>query len=136
MSNVKRYKVKHEWNDEMEVIVEADLDTLTSEKANLINEFWGDSGPRKAQQKGDVQQAVIRLFGAGALSTILAEGGAFFGPLSPAGEVWSKQLRAEEGWGGADPEDEANPYGWCGLRIIKASVGAPSFDDVNLTEVA
>lgn len=78
MSNIKRYKVGHNWNDGMEVELEVDHDILTPERAAMINNFWSNNDGRESEAGGAVP-AVIRLFGACAINAMLAEGGADFG---------------------------------------------------------
>ncbi|GGE50367.1 MAG TPA: DUF2528 domain-containing protein [Pseudomonas sp.] len=132
--NIKRYKVSETFG-EFEVRLEVDHSILTPARAKEINEFWGSPEDRIAAEKGDEVKAVIRLAGSRAAAMIISDGwgGASFGSGRPeAGEIWSKQFRAQEGWGG----EEDTPFGWCGIRIIAADVEMPGFDDFELKEVA
>ncbi len=131
--HIKRYKVSETFG-EFEVRLEVDHSILTPERAKEINEFWGSSEERIAAEKGDEVKAVIRLFGSRAAGMILCDGGggASFGTgNTEAGEIWSKQFRAQEGWGG---EEDTN-FGWCGIRIVGANVEMPGFDEFDLKEV-
>ncbi|MEH6564597.1 MAG: DUF2528 family protein [Halopseudomonas sp.] len=133
-SCIKRYKVSETFG-EFEVRLEVDHNILTPARAKEINEFWGSPEDRIAAEKGDEVKAVIRLAGSRAAAMILCDGwgGASFGTGKPeAGEIWSKQFRAQEGWGG----EEDTPFGWCGIRIIGADVEMPGFDEFELREVA
>lgn len=139
MSQIERYKVEHTWNDSCEVTLEVDRSILTHERAKLINDFWGDAARRARIAKSEVF-AVIQLFGQRMINMMLAEGGADFGPSAGVtGAIWSKQLRAEEGWGGENDPAFSTPneilYGWCGIRVISADVETPSFDDLSLKAI-
>lgn len=141
MSNVKRYKIEHNWNEGMEVVLEVDHDILTPERAAEINNFWSNHDGREAEAQG-VVPAVIRLFGGCAINAMLAEGGAEFGEHQPESQrVWSEDLRSEEGWGGEfdpahPPTDGRKPYGWCGIRVISACVETADFYSLELKEVS
>jgi len=135
--NIKRYTVKEDWKG-YSVTLEVDLDVLTEDRATLINEFWTSSEDRLAECDGNVQHAAIRLFGQAMICIMLEQGQAYFGPDSAGvGRYWSKDVWALEGWGGSGPEgEENNVYGWCGIRCIGADVSVPSFDELELVEVA
>lgn len=135
--NIKRFKVKNTWKD-YEVTLEVDLNRLTAEKANLINDFWSSAKDRVDLEHGDVVKAVVRMFGQVMINMMLAEGGSSFSGkprdhFDDAGPIWSEDLHNEEGWGGTVKGDG---YGWCGIRVIGADVDALGFDDVELEEVA
>jgi hypothetical protein len=139
--NIKRYTVKEDWKD-YSVTLEVDLDVLTEDRATLINEFWSSSEDRLAECDGNVQHATIRLFGQAMICIMLEQGGAMFGPATPAswsdfaGSAWSRDVWMSEGWGGYGPQGEENAdYGWCGIRCIGADVSVPSFDELELAEV-
>lgn len=132
--DIKRYRVIDDWHDH-EVYLEVDHSILTPERAQEINEFWGGDDDRLDSENGDHVRAVIRLAGSRFVQMALSEGGTSFSTAktcAEASQIWSRQFRAEEGWGGEDD----TPYGWCGIRIITASVEVPGFDDFELEEVA
>jgi hypothetical protein len=136
-SNIKRYRVKHTWND-YEVTLEVDLDRLTPERASLLNGFWSDHKNRVSEENGNVVRSVIRLFGSTMINMMLREGGSSFSAnpkhwFDDAGPIWSKDLHDEEGWGGTE---EGDNFGWCGIRVIAADVESTGFDDVELEELA
>ncbi len=135
--NIKRYTVKEDWKD-YSVTLEVDLDVLSEARATEINDFWSSSEIRLRDSGGNVQHAAIRLFGHSMICIMLEQGGAMFGPAKPeAGPYWSKDVWDSEGWGGLGPQGEENKaYGWCGIRCIGADVSVPSFDDLELVEVA
>ena len=139
MSNVKRYKISHNWNDGMEVELEVDHDILTPERAAMINDFWSNNDGRESEAGGAVP-AVIRLFGACAINAMLAEGGAEFGRNDTERQrVWSEDLRQEEGWGGEydtdTPPAEPPLFGWCGIRVLSATVETAEFSSLELKEL-
>lgn len=136
---IKRYKVKEVWKD-YEVTLEVNHERLTPEVASMLNNFWSDSKTRLATENDDPVRVAIRLFGQTMINIMLSEGGSTFsvhtgkgGLFDNPGPIWSKDLHDEEGWGGSI---EGDPYGWCGIRVIAADVESPSFDDVELAEVA
>lgn len=137
-SGIKRYKVKNTWK-EYSVTLEVNHEILVEERATMINTFWSGHARRLSNEQGDVVKSVIRYFGSTMIRTMLAEGGADFGvnykcPVTGGhpGRYWSEDLQKEEGWGG---NDNATPYGWCGIRVIAADVEAPTFDDVELEAI-
>lgn len=130
--SIKKYKVSHTWNEGCEISLEVDLDILTRERAKEINEFWSNHEERVDAEKNCFIGAVIRLFGVHAMNLMLSQGGCSFGENNEAGPVWSKEARAEEGWG---EEDKDSIYGWCGIRIIGADVETVSYDEVELKEI-
>lgn len=138
MSNIKRYKVCHSWNDGMEVELEVNHDILTPERAAMINKFWSNHDEREAEAGGEVP-AVIRLFGGCAINAMLAEGGIeIHAHEEERQRVWSEDLRNEEGWGGEhDGTAPATPslFGWCGIRVLSASVEAADFYSLELKEL-
>lgn len=133
MNLIKRFIVRHNWNTEMEVSLEADFSILTYERANEINSFWGGDEDRVHAQNNHLQETVVRLFGQRLINEMLAEGGARFNiNNAEAGAIWSKQLRSREGWG----EEEGSPlYGWCGIRVVAADVQTACYEDLVLKEV-
>lgn len=138
MSSLKRFTVKQPFAD-YEVTLEANLDTLTIEKANMINNFWSDPEGRLDDEDGDVKRTVIRLFGRNAIHAMLAAGGATFNEKNknafsgqPIGHLWTTDLQEEEGWGGT----ESDGFGWCGIRIVAADVPGVDYESLELEEVA
>ena len=132
--NIKRYKVSQIFGD-YEVWLEVDHSILTPARAKEINEFWSGAKDRIEDEDGDETRAVLRLAGSTAVRVILTDwlGGAFFTVEdTDAGRIWSEKFRALEGWG----EEDETPFGWCGIRIIRAEAELPSFDDFELKEVA
>jgi hypothetical protein len=134
-SGIKRYIVRDFWKD-YSVTLEVNHEILVNERATMINEFWSNHADRLSAEQGDVVKSVVRYFGFTMMRIMLAEGGADFGinykcPVTGGhpGRYWSEDLHNEEGWGG---DNHANPYGWCGIRVIAADVDAPTFDDVEL----
>lgn len=136
-SNIKRYTVEESWKD-YSVTLEVDHSILTPERATMINDFWSNNSWRKSEEEGDVVRAVIRFAGSNLIYMMLRQGGTDFnektrGPIfdvSP-GPIWTQDLHEEEGWGGSE---QGNPFGWCGIRCVAASVDVPGFDDVELKE--
>lgn len=138
-TSIKRYKVKETWKD-YEVTLEVDHAVLTIERATLIIKFWSDDECRLREENGDVVKTAIRLFGQRMINELLSEGGATFcieykscPGDAHRGEIWSKDLQDEEGWGGSI---DGNSFGWCGIRLIAADVEAVEFDTVELVEVS
>lgn len=136
MSNLKRYKVTHDWHDHT-VTLEVDTEKLTAEKATLINEFWGDDDHRLDSEDDDPVRAVIRLFGQSIIAEALRNGGADFSESSKGifggnpGTQYSEEQQDEEGWGGKDETG----FGWCGIRVIAADVQGVGYDDVTLKPI-
>lgn len=135
MTTIKRYIVEDD--REFSVSLEADLDILTEELATEINTFWSEDRYRLGAEDGDVQKAVIRLFGKTAINIMLEEGGAEFSANNDAaGRYWSEKVRREEGWGGEVGDKAARgKFGQCGIRIAAAEVYCASFDSVELREI-
>lgn len=135
-ANIKRFIVKDGWKD-YEVTLEVNLDILTAERATLINKFWTEHAERLAEHDGDVVKTVIQLFGQNAICTFLQDGGASFSIFPDrVCNGQSRELRSQEGWGAEGPPDEDNgEFGWCGIRVIRADVDLPSFDEMELKEL-
>jgi hypothetical protein len=134
-ANIKRYTVEESWKD-YSVTLEVDHSILTIERATMINEFWSNHKSRARDEDGDVVRAVIRFAGSCLINMMLRQGGTDFtektrGPFfdDNPGPIWTEDLHNEEGWGGSE---EGNPFGWCGIRCVAASVDSPGFDDVEL----
>ncbi|WP_027670056.1 DUF2528 family protein [Rheinheimera baltica] len=124
MSNIKTYKVKDDWKD-YEVTLEVDHEILTPELAREINQFWCFSDDRIDQENGSHVRVVIRLAGLYFINAMLSHDGVHFGKSNTeAGAAWSRDLTQEEGW----PEKP-------GIRVIAASVEAPDYDSLELTEL-
>lgn len=130
LKNMKVFKVS-DFADENDVTLEVDETKLTVVRATEINNFRGDSRHRIMAQAGVVEEAVIRMFGADMIGLMLADNGASFGRSNPVGDLFSKELHEQEGWGGVD----GTPHGWCGIRVVGANVNVPGFDEVFLVEV-
>lgn len=133
-TTIKRYTVKDTWKD-YQVSLEVNHSVLTAERAALINEFWTSHEDRTDHLNGDVVKAVIQLFGQNAICLYLNENGARFDD----NDKWlinkcSKDLRAEEGWGG-ESDDAKDLFGWCGIRIVGADVAMPEYEELVLLEV-
>lgn len=141
--NIKRYELKDD-GKYYHVTLQVDLDVLTVAKATKINSNWAGSEDRLTKSGGNVQSAVIRLFGEAVISWMQSEGGVYFGPATTVcshwsdlcGRTWSSNVWCSGGWGGYGLQGEANEdYGWCGIRCIGADVSVPSFDELELVEV-
>jgi len=132
-SNIKRYKVSQTCGDH-EVWLEVDHDILTPDRAKLINQFWSGSQERISGENGDEVKAVIRLAGIHACGVILADSldGSRYDSSAEAVRAWSMNFHAQDGWGG----EIHTPFGWCGIRIVAATVECPGFDEFEVREVA
>lgn len=128
MSNIKTYRITASDFDWAEVVLQVNHEVLSVEMANEINGFWGGSGWRTIQAKDNPVLAVIRLFGANAISHFLADGGADFTAKDEEhSERLTKDLLDEfgEGWPGAQQ---------LGILIKSAEVNSVSYDDVDMEE--
>lgn len=124
MSIIKRYKVT---SDDHEVVLQVDTSVLTPEMAGHINTFLGGHALRLADQKGNVVETAVRLFGARAIFHALADGGADFSSGDDGWWLTKHVLEQEvEGW----PDFEN-----LGIVIVEASVYAVDYYGVTLTEV-
>jgi len=136
-ANLKRYRVAESWKD-YEVLLEVNLDVLTSERATIINQYFGDDKTRLMDESDDVVRVAIRLAGSTIMRIMLEQGGAGFTPTlknvvgDNPGASWTRDLHSTEGFGGCEAEEL--PYGWCGIRVIGADVDVPGFFEVDLTE--
>lgn len=120
------YTASAYWFNEAQVTLQVDFDVLTPELAAEINDFWSSSEHRLRDQDGDVQRAVIRMFGEVAIRHFMVDGGASFGPTTDV-SFTEKVIQAQgEGW----PDVEG-----LGILITAASVSTPEYEDVSL-EVA
>ncbi|EPV8688061.1 DUF2528 family protein [Pseudomonas aeruginosa] len=132
-ANIKRFKVKDAWKD-FEVVLEVDLDRLTTERAQQINSFWTSAEDRLDEEDGDVVRTVIRLAGLEVMCEILEDRGADFGDADRwYCEKTTRKLHDSEGWGG---RVEGDGFGWCGIRVVGAEVDLPCFEDVAVAEVS
>lgn len=123
MSTIKRYQVT---SDDHEVVLQVDTSVLTPEMAGHINTFLGGHALRLAEQKGNVVETAVRLFGARAIFHALAYGGADF---SSGDDGWlTKHVLEQEAEGWPDFEN-------LGIVIVEASVYAVDYYGVTLTEV-
>lgn len=124
MSNLQRYTLE-DFDGNVEIVFEVNTDIMTEEIAHEVNGFFYDGKRRLDRQNGDVRKAVVRLAAGYVVDMALREGGWTFGADSEGAAICSKELRAEEGFGGE--ADDGNPFGWIGLRIVRADVN-PEFD--------
>ncbi|UVM06394.1 DUF2528 family protein [Pseudomonas laurylsulfatiphila] len=137
-TNLKRYRVAESWKD-YEVLLEVNLDVLTSERAAMINQYFGDDKTRLMDECDDVVRVAIRLAGSTMIRIMLEQGGAGFTPTfknvfgDNPGASWTRDLHSTEGFGGCEVDEL--PYGWCGMRVIGAEVDVPGFFEVELTEL-
>ena len=126
MSNIKTYTVKATWFNDAEVTLQVDLDLLTTELATEINTFWSNADSRLAAEDEDVVRAVIRMFGARAISLAIEQGGwdfsnqAYVVGLRTAQDVIDSY---GEGWPSAED---------LGISVIHAAADSVGFDDVEL----
>lgn len=132
-TNIKKFRfvTGFDGDENFVVVLEVDMNVLTSVIATEINNFWSGSKDRAAGK--DAINVVLRLFGQSVVRLFLAEGGVFFSEQSGkiSAPIWSEQLRAMEGWGG----ENGTPYGWCGIRVLSAECELPDFDDSSVCEV-
>lgn len=132
-TNIKRFKIKDTWKD-YEVTLEVNLDRLNAERAQLINSFWTGAEDRQDEEGDDVVRAVIRMAGQEVMCELLGDRGADFDDS----DRWycqrtTKELHNREGWGG---EIEGDAFGWCGIRVVGADVQLPTYEEVDMTEIA
>lgn len=131
MSTLKKYKVSETWGDRFEITLEVDHEKLTPERAEMHLRFWSGADDQIADEEDDAVRAAIRSFGVNAIYHMLGDLGASFSG-GWAADNWSKKMRDLEGYGGED----GTPHGWLGIKILSAQAQSPSFDDVELKEVA
>lgn len=124
MSNLQRYTLEN-FDGDVEIVFEVNTDIMTEEIAHEVNGFFYNSERRLDRQKGDVRKAVVRMAAGFVVDMALREGGWTFGTDSEGAAICSKELRAEEGFGGE--ADDGNPFGFIGLRIVRADIN-PEFD--------
>lgn len=131
MSSIKTYTVSESWGDNFEIKLEVDHDKLTPERAEQHLRFWTGADDQIEEEDGNAVRAAIRAFGTNAIYHMLGDLGATFAGGWVA-EQWSKKMRDFEGYGGED----GTPYGWIGIRILSAKAQSPSYDELELKEVA
>lgn len=131
MSTLKTYKVSETFGDRFEITLEVDHEKLTPERAEEHLRFWTGADDQIEDEDGDAVRAAIRSFGVNAIYHMLGDLGAQFSGGWVANE-WSKKIRDNEGYGGEDD----TPHGWLGIRILSAQAQSPSFDEVELKEIA
>lgn len=129
-SQIKRYTIKQAWGDHS-IKLEVDHAILTPERADMHLRFWTGADDQIAEEDGDVVRTAIRAFGVNAIYHMLADYGASFKDARTA-KHWSEKMRDLEGYGG----ETDTPYGWIGIRIVEAEAQSPSFDEVELEELA
>jgi Protein of unknown function (DUF2528) len=123
-ATLRRFNVRYA--DDNQVLLEVDTAILTPELATEINSFWGSDKLRLAEQGGDIVQTVVRLFGARAIFSMQADGGADFSEgAEGSSEFWTERVLElqVEGW----PDLEH-----LGIRIVQAYVTAADYFDVAL----
>ncbi|ABM38627.1 DUF2528 family protein [Polaromonas naphthalenivorans] len=133
MSMIKTFKVCAEYNDEMFVVLQVDMDKLTPALANEVNDFWGGEQDRLSSEDDDVVRAVIRLYGSRLIRMMLSDGGATFtATRAPeAAQAWTVEMQSQEGWPGTDD----TPSGLIGIQVIEAQVEVPDYDGVELSDI-
>lgn len=118
MANLKRFTLKDDWKD-WKIVLEVDLEQLTSERATEINEFWSGDDDRLDDADGNVVHAVIKLAAELLVYALLERGGAVVRDGEQS-KIWTLDyLHDQEGWGGAE---EGDLFGWCGIRLVSADV--------------
>lgn len=127
MSELLQFRVAVNDGSEDDVFLEVNPQVLTDEVATEINTFWGHAARRLEEQDGNVQQAVVRMFGAQAIFYMRGDGGGACFDDDIDGERWTRRvLELEaEGW----PK-----YEQLGIRILRAHVGCVGYFDVTLSE--
>ena len=126
MSNIKTYTVKASWFNDAEVTLSVDHDLLTPDLASEINTFWSNWDSRLAAEDENVVRAVIRMFGARAISLAMEQGGWDFSNQSHAIGLRTAQDVIDsygEGWPCAEE---------LGISVIHAAAESVGFDDVEL----
>ncbi len=124
MSNLQRYTLE-DFDGNVEIVFEVNTDIMTEEIAHEVNGFFYNAEARRGRDKGDIRKAVVRLAAGFVVDMALREGGWSFITNSEGAIQASKELRAEEGFGGE--ADDGNPFGFIGLRIVRADIN-PEFD--------
>ena len=121
MSTIKRYVVT---SDDNEVVLQVDTSVLTPEMAGHINTFLGGHKYRLAEQKGNVVETAVRLFGARAIFHGMAYGGVDF---ASDGDWFTEHVLKEEAEGWPDLAS-------LGIVIVEASIYAVDYYGVSLRE--
>lgn len=124
MSNLQRYFLG-DFEGNIEIVFEVNTDIMTEEIAHEVNDFFYDAPYRLRRQNGDIRKTVVRLAAGYVVDMAMREGGWCFGTDSDGAAICSKELRDQEGFGGE--ADDGNPFGFIGLRIVRADV-SPEFD--------
>lgn len=121
--NYKNYTVQA---GDHEVRMRVDLDKLTPQLANLINDFWSDYEGRLEEENDNVVHAVIRLFGVAAIQYFLRDGGASFcSSVQPFRRSRTADVLDDqhEGWPSLDD---------LGILITGADVHVPTYYEATL----
>lgn len=134
MSKLKTFLVSDS-KDTFFVALEVDLDKLTPEAASLINALWGGAEDRLEAEDGNAVRAVIRLLGCKLIAAMLENGGFTLDERVNPGTLslfWIREMLEREGLlGNRDFQLEA-----LGIRLVKADVEMPGFDEMDLDEQA
>lgn len=127
MSTTKKFRVS--FGDDNCVTLAVNTEKLTPALATEINKFWSSDQLRLAEQHGDVVEAVVRLFGAAAISLLMESGGVFHLSQPKAEEYWTRKVLEDqyEGW----PDFES-----LGICIVDADISCVEYFGVTLEEVA
>lgn len=129
MTDIKRYKVEHEWHDHS-LTLEVDHSIMTLALAKEHLDYWSGSAEFQEAEGGDAVRAVTRLFGSSLMARMLEQGGSSFNG-GEAADIWSREQQEAEGWGGSTKE---SPFGHVGIRVVSADVEGVGFDDVTLKD--
>ena len=126
MSTPATYTVSADWFSDAQVTLLVDFDVLTPELATEINSFWSGAEDRLHAEDGNVQLAVVRLFGSTAIRYFMADGGASFGWGVPTLDAyWTQKVIDDQGEGWPDAEG-------LGILIMAAEVSVVDYDGVTL----
>lgn len=135
MSKLKTFLVSDS-NDTFFVALEVDLDKLTPALASQINHFWGGAEDRLYAEDGDAVRAVIRLLGCKLIGAMLEFGGQSFDERAVTGSgrgfYWMRDLLERKGL----LHERDMQLDALGIRLVKADVEIPGFDEMDLDEQA
>lgn len=112
-----RYKLSAGWTEEISVTVEVDLDLLTNQLAEEINNFWACADEVLAAAAGEIVLAAVRRAGPYLIGAVL-EGKTIEGAQA--------ELDEAEGW---------PTQGKHGIKIIDFEVPAMGSADLELQEL-
>lgn len=135
MSKLKTFLVSDS-KDTFFVALEVDLDKLTPEAASLINAFWGGAEDRLDAEDGNAVRAVIRFLGCKLIGAMLEFGGQSFDERAVTGPgrgvYWMREFMEGEGL----LRNKDFKLDALGIRLVKADVEIPGFDEMDLDEQA